>query len=148
MIKCPYCYRYFEGGKEPRSRPSPAPTGGPRQIDCSRCQGSGNLCNHPKSAETDGESCPIDDRDRCDDKCQFMIPCDVCQHDAAIVAATLDKLAEWVEAMRDVADTRAPDDEDIDEIRSQGEKVAYTIVLEKIASLRSTPSAPEQEERR
>ena len=52
------------------------------QSDCDRCQGTGNLCNHPKASDTDGEACPIDDRDKCDDKCRYMIPCDVCQSPA------------------------------------------------------------------
>ena len=49
-------------------------------IECGRCEGTGNLCNHPNAAETEGESCPDDpERERCIDTCQYMIPCDVCQ---------------------------------------------------------------------
>jgi hypothetical protein len=55
--------------------------------------------------------------------------------------ATLDELHIWVEAMRDVADVRAPDDEEIDAIKADGEKVAYTCMLEKLESLRSTKGA-------
>ena len=49
-----------------------------REIDCPRCNGTGNLCNHPQAAEMEGEGCPIDDRENCDDKCKWMIPCDEC----------------------------------------------------------------------